>query len=54
MDVNSKPNEWPLGRVIQTHPGKDGVVRVVTIRCNNKEYVRPSNKLIVIDSDSTL
>ena len=26
------PTQWPLARVTQVHPGKDGVVRVVTVR----------------------
>ena len=26
------PGQWPLAKVLQTHPGKDGVVRVVTIK----------------------
>ncbi|GFY19318.1 integrase catalytic domain-containing protein [Trichonephila clavipes] len=29
---NIPPATWPLGKVIETHPGKDGVVRVVTLR----------------------
>ncbi|GFR21407.1 DUF1758 domain-containing protein [Trichonephila clavata] len=27
---NIPPATWPLGKIIETHPGKDGVVRVVT------------------------
>ncbi|GFY25373.1 DUF5641 domain-containing protein [Trichonephila clavipes] len=26
------PSVWPLGKVISTHPGKDGIVRVVTLK----------------------
>ena len=40
---------WPLGRVINTYPGDDGHVRAVRIKCNDKEYVRPINRLCPID-----
>ncbi|GBM03081.1 hypothetical protein AVEN_14581-1 [Araneus ventricosus] len=29
---NIPPSVWPLGKVVYTHPGKDGVVRVVTLK----------------------
>ena len=25
------PTQWPLAQVVQTHPGKDGIVQVVTV-----------------------
>ena len=31
-DDNTFPTQWPLARIIKTHPGKDGVVRVVTVQ----------------------
>lgn len=30
-DQNQPPLRWKLGRVQQLHPGKDGVLRVVTV-----------------------
>ena len=36
------PGQWPLAKVLQTHPGKDGVVRVVTIKTGRGNvYTRP-------------
>ena len=36
------PGRWPLARVTKTHPGKDGVVRVITIKTGDgKIYTRP-------------
>lgn len=31
-DDNRPPSSWPIGRIIEVHPGSDGKVRVVTIR----------------------
>lgn len=32
IDDNRPPSLWPLGRILEIHPGADGKVRVVTIR----------------------
>jgi hypothetical protein len=43
---NTPPTKWNLARVINTHPGKDGVVRVVTVRtANGTKLDRPVVKL---------
>ena len=42
----TSPLCWPLGRIISLYPGKDGVVRVVSIRTIGGEYLRPVNKVI--------
>ena len=34
---------WPLGRVVGVHPGKDGLVRVVTVKVQGREYKRHMN-----------
>ena len=31
-DDRYPPAKWPLGRIVETHPGPDGHVRVVTVR----------------------
>lgn len=31
-DLRFAPTNWPLARIIATHPGEDGVVRAVTLR----------------------
>lgn len=40
---NNVPSiKWNLARVVNTHPGKDGVVRVVTVRtANGTQFNRP-------------
>ncbi|GFV26615.1 integrase catalytic domain-containing protein [Trichonephila clavipes] len=42
---NIPPATWRLGKVIETHPGKDGVVRVVTLRTVKGRFKRPIHKL---------
>ncbi|XP_050064280.1 uncharacterized protein LOC126553152 [Aphis gossypii] len=40
------PGKWKLGRVAKTHPGSDGIVRVVTLKTANcDELKRPVVKL---------
>ena len=36
---------WPLGRVEEIFPGKDGYVRIVRIRLPGKSYIRPIHRL---------
>lgn len=42
------PTSWKLGRVIKTHPGDDGQVRVVDIRTEQGDVRRPVTKLVVL------
>lgn len=39
-DKNAPPLQWCFGRVIQTHPGEDGIIRAVTLRTQNSELKR--------------
>lgn len=50
------PLKWKLGRVIDTHPGSDGRVRVVSLQTANSNCKRPVTKLCKLpthDPDST-
>ena len=43
------PGQWPLARVVQVHPGKDGIVRVVTVKTGQgKTYTRPVVKTALL------
>lgn len=46
IDAQTTPLCWSRGRVLETFPGKDGVVRVVSIRVNNTVLKRPVTKLV--------
>ena len=41
---------WPLGRIIDIHPGKDGKVRVVEVKTAKGTYTRPITKLFKFQS----
>lgn len=56
-DENSSPNQWLLGKVIKTHPGSDGKVRVVTLKTKSGEMKRPIHKVCILpvaNDDSTV
>ena len=41
-----KLRDWPLARVEQVHPGDDGEIRAVTLRCRGRTFTRPTCKVI--------
>ncbi len=42
------PAKWPLARVTHVHPGRDGLVRVVTIKTPTGSYKRPVTKIALL------
>ena len=44
--------QWPLGRVIEVFPGKDGLVRTAKVKTASATFVRPVTKLALIESVS--
>ena len=42
---------WPLGRVLEVHPGDDGVVRTATIKTSTGEYKRCVRQLCPLPID---
>ena len=49
----AEPNQprgvWPLGRIVSSYPGKDGMVRAVTVRTQCGQYKRPITKLCLLE-----
>ena len=43
---NLPPCEWLKARITDVHPGKDGLVRVVTLRTSKSTMKRPVNKIV--------
>lgn len=40
LEDNQPPTKWAVGRITETHPGSDGLIRVVTVRTKNGSYKR--------------
>lgn len=45
---NLPPSRWILGRITQTFPGKDGLVRAAEVKCKNTTVSRPIHKLCLL------
>ena len=41
--------DWPLGRIVGTHTGADGLVIVTRVRVGKNEYLRPVNRLCPLE-----
>lgn len=53
-DERRPPNQWPLGRIIELHPGNDGLIRVVTLKTANGTLKRSVAKLARLPIPTTL
>lgn len=52
---NLPPTKWKLGRITQVHAGKDGIIRVVTLRTSSgTEIKRPTIKLCLLPTDNDI
>ncbi|XP_072764625.1 uncharacterized protein [Anoplolepis gracilipes] len=50
---NALPIAWPLGRVVEIHPGADGLIRIVTVKTSRGLYKRAIAKLCVLPMEKT-
>ena len=41
---------WPMGRIIEVYPGRDGVVRSIKLKTSNGELSRPSALLCLLEA----
>ena len=46
IQPDSPRGHWPLGRVTEVYPGRDGHTRVAKLVCGAKTVVTPITKLI--------
>ncbi|KAL1139072.1 hypothetical protein AAG570_009133, partial [Ranatra chinensis] len=44
-EADTPPLIWPMGRILKTHPGRDGVVRRVLVQTSSGNYLRPAVKI---------
>jgi len=50
LEPNLPRGQWPLGRITETYPGRDGHTRVANIQCGMKTVVRPTHKLVPLQA----
>ena len=48
QEDNLVPIKWPLGRIMNTYPGKDDIVRVVDVKTGRGVYKRPVTKIALL------
>ncbi len=48
VDDTSPRNSWPLGRIVETLPDKNGLVRQVKVKTKTNELCRPITKLCLL------
>lgn len=51
VDNNQPRGRWNLGRVMETYPGSDGLVRTVKVKTKSGDFVRPIQKLCLLETD---
>lgn len=52
IDENLPPSKWSLAKVIETHPGRDGLTRVVTLKTARTTLKRPIVKLCPLPTEN--
>ena len=48
-EPNQRRGVWPLGRITDVHPGRDKLVRAVTVLTPSGEYKRPISKICLLE-----
>ena len=51
VDSNTPRGQWPLGRITEVYPGKDGAVRSALVKMQHSELVRPTAKLCLLEEE---
>ena len=49
FDQDMPRGRWPLGRILEMYPGRDGHARVAKVQCGGKTLVRPIHKLVPLE-----
>ena len=51
VDENSARCNWPRGKVIETFPSDDDLVRKVKVRTKDSVFERPIHKLVLLNRE---
>jgi len=54
VDERVHRGQWPLGRVLEVHPGRDGFIRSVKVATKSSVLSRPISKLCFLEQESSL
>jgi hypothetical protein len=49
VDEHLPRGQWQLGRIVDVQASEDGRIRKVTVRTAQGTYVRPSNKVCILE-----
>ena len=49
LDQDILRGRWPLGRILEMYPGRDGHARVTKVQCGCKTLVRSMYKLVALE-----
>ena len=52
VNPNVPRGQWPLGRVLETFPGRDGKVRTAKIQLGTSSHLRPVTKICLLEGAS--
>ena len=48
---DQKRQTWPLGLVVETYEGRDGLIRSVEVKVRDKIFKRPVQELVLLECD---
>ena len=51
VDDSQPRSRWNVGRVLEVFPGRDGLVRTARVKNKDGIYVRPIQKLCILEND---
>ena len=50
LDQDIPRDRWPLGRILEMYPRRDGHARVAKVKCGGKTLVRLIHKLVPLEN----
>ncbi|KFD61821.1 hypothetical protein M514_09818, partial [Trichuris suis] len=53
VDPLQKRGSWTTGRVVKVHPGRDGIVRTVTVKTASGSYIRPASRIALLEASKS-
>lgn len=51
---HTPPLHWKIGRIMELHPGTDGIVRVVSVKTVTESLRRSLGKICIVPIDESM